>query len=84
MEEFEMKIGVKVMLKPEVLDTQGRAVAENLERQGRHLNQCRIGKFIELDVPSNNREDAIKQAKEMAEYVLHNPLIENYAIEVIE
>ncbi|HEX4924586.1 MAG TPA: phosphoribosylformylglycinamidine synthase subunit PurS [Bdellovibrionales bacterium] len=79
-----MKIGVKVMLKPEVLDIQGRAVAENLERQGRHLNQCRVGKFIELDVPSNSRDEALKQAREMADYVLHNPLIENYTLEVIE
>jgi phosphoribosylformylglycinamidine synthase PurS subunit len=84
MEEFTVKIGVKVMLKPEVLDIQGRAVAENLERQGRHLEDCRIGKFIELNVASNNKEEALRQAKEMAEYVLHNPLIENFTLEVIE
>ncbi len=79
-----MKIGVKVMLRPEVLDIQGRAVAENLERQGRKLSQCRVGKFIELEVPSSNRDEALKQAREMADYVLHNPLIENYTLEVIE
>lgn len=79
-----MKIGVKVMLKPEVLDIQGRAVAENFERQGRKLSQCRVGKFIELEVPSNSRDEALKQAREMADYVLHNPLIENYTLEVIE
>jgi len=79
-----MKIGVKIMLKPEVLDIQGRAVAENLERQGRHLDQCRVGKFIELEVPSKDRNEALKQAREMADYVLHNPLIENYTLEVIE
>lgn len=79
-----MKIGVKVMLRPEVLDIQGRAVAENLERQGRKLSHCRVGKFIELEVPSSNRDEALKQAREMADYVLHNPLIENYTLEVME
>jgi phosphoribosylformylglycinamidine synthase len=79
-----MKIGVKVMLKPEVLDIQGRAVAENLERQGRKLRDCRVGKFIELTVPSNNKDEALRQAREMAEFVLHNPLIENFTLEVLE
>jgi phosphoribosylformylglycinamidine synthase subunit PurS len=84
MEERTMKIGVKVMLRPEVLDIQGRAVAENLERQGRKLSQCRVGKFIELEVPATNRDEALKQAREMADHVLHNPLIENYTLEVME
>jgi len=79
-----MKIGVKVMLRPEVLDIQGRAVAENLTRHGKRLESCRVGKFIELEVPGNTRDEAMKQAKEIADHVLHNPLIENYTIEVIE
>ncbi len=79
-----MKIGVKVMLRPEVLDIQGRAVAENLERQGRPLSECRVGKFIELEVPANTKDQALKEAREIADYVLHNPLIESYTLEVLE
>ena len=62
---------------------QGRAVAENLERQGRNLSQCRVGKFIALEFPTSDKNDAMKQAKEMAEFVLHNPLIESFTLEVL-
>lgn len=76
-----MKVGVKVMLKPEVLDPQGRAVQDVLERMKHPVKECRIGKYIELEVPASNFKEASILAKEMATQVLHNPLIERFEIE---
>jgi phosphoribosylformylglycinamidine synthase len=76
-----MKIGVRVMLKKEVLDVEGRAVADTLKREGTAVQDCRVGKYIILDLPAENFEDAKKKASEIAAHVLHNPLIESYTLE---
>lgn len=76
-----MKIGVKVMPRREVLDTQGRAVENTLRQNGKKLNACQVGRYVVLDLPDQDEAQAMKSAKEMAEFVLHNPLIETYELE---
>jgi phosphoribosylformylglycinamidine synthase len=83
MGERIMKIAVKILPREVVLDTQGRAVENSLRHHGHELTSCRVGKYVVLDVPAENPDDALKLAKEMAESVLHNPLIENYELEVL-
>lgn len=78
-----MKIGVKILPRKEVLDTQGRAVQRTLQQNGKALNTCRVGKYIQLDVDAKDQEQALAQAKEIAEFVLYNPLIETYELEVL-
>jgi phosphoribosylformylglycinamidine synthase PurS subunit len=76
-----MKIGVRVMPKAEVLDSQGRAVEHTLKSAGLNLTACQVGKYIVLDLPENTTEAALKKAKEMADFVLCNPLIETFELE---
>jgi len=78
-----MKIGVRIMPRNEVLDSQGRAVERTLKQHGKEISQVRVGKFIELDIATSDKEVALKQAKDLAEFVLYNPLIENYELEVL-
>jgi phosphoribosylformylglycinamidine synthase PurS subunit len=78
-----MKIGVKVMPRKEVLDTQGRAVENTLRQNGRKLTTCQVGRYVVLDLPEADKALAMAQAKEMAESVLHNPLIESFELEVL-
>jgi phosphoribosylformylglycinamidine synthase PurS subunit len=78
-----MKIGVKVMPRKEVLDTQGRAVERTLKTQGKSLNHCRVGKFIELEIAETDKDKALAKAREICEYVLYNPLIETFELEVL-
>lgn len=78
-----IKIGVKVMPREVILDTQGRAVEQILKQQKMHVGQCRVGRFVELDFPTESREHALKEAKIIAEKVLYNPLIETFEIAVI-
>lgn len=76
-----MKIGVKVMPRREVLDTQGRAVENTLRQNGKKLNACQVGRYVVLDLPGEDETAAMASAKDMADFVLHNPLIETYELE---
>ena len=77
------KIIVEVMLKPEILDPQGQAVASALPRLGFDFaKSVRQGKRFEIEVdgePTNAQLDEIKKA---AEVLLSNPVIENYTVRV--
>lgn len=78
-----MKIGVKILPKNEVLDTQGRAVEQTLRSHQRPVEQCRVGKYVQLDIGESDEKKALAKAKEIAEFVLYNPLIETYELEVV-
>ena len=79
-----MKVGVKVLPRPEVLDSQGRAVERVLNQNGKEVQSCRVGKYIQLEVNAKSVEQARAQVKEIAEFVLYNPLIETYELEIHE
>ena len=78
-----MKIGVRVMPRTEVLDSQGRAVESTLKHHGKELESVRVGKFIELDVVADSKERALEEAQQITEMVLYNPLIETNELEVL-
>lgn len=74
------KIGVRVMPREVILDTQGRAVEQSLKLEGYHPVRVRVGKFIELEI--DGPEEKIREtADKIAKSVLHNPLIETYTLE---
>ncbi len=80
-----MKIAVNVHLKKGVLDPQGKAVLHALETLGfKDVKDVRVGKQIILEIDTQDKEKAIKEAEEMAKELLANPVIENYEIEVKE
>ncbi len=79
-----MKIGVKILPKNEVLDTQGRAVEGTLKAHGRSVGQCRVGKYVQLDIEARDEAQALSKAREIAEFVLYNPLIETFELEVVK
>ena len=71
-------VHVYVTLKPSLLDSAGRTVAQALQKLGyNEVEQVRIGKMIELQV------DVYSEArvKEMCDKLLANPVIEDYRIE---
>ncbi len=79
-----MKIGVKILPKSEVLDSQGRAVESMLKNNGRAVHQCRVGKYVQLEVTEANESKALALAREITEFVLYNPLIETFELEVLK
>jgi phosphoribosylformylglycinamidine synthase len=78
-----MKIVVNIQLKEGVLDPQGKAVHHALLALGfNEVENVRVGKQIVLDVEGDDKEEAIKKAKEMCEELLANTVIETYEIEL--
>lgn len=76
----EFSFAVTVMPRPEVLDTQGRAVEETLQREGEPVLKCRVGRFVELRLKAATVKDAEGRAKAIAESLLANPLIETFVV----
>ncbi len=80
-----MKAVVNVYLKEGVLDPQGKATRHALESLGfKGINEVRIGKQIVIDLDAKNKEEALKELKEMSETLLANTVIEDYDIEIKE
>ncbi len=77
------RVVVNVMLKPEILDPQGKAVHGALPRLGLEgISDVRQGKRFELEVEGELTAERRAQLDEIAEKLLSNPVIEDYTIEV--
>lgn len=76
------RVVVDVMLKPEILDPQGQAVANALPRLGvSDVSSVRIGRRIEIEFTG---EPDLDRAREIADKLLANPVIENFSITLDE
>ena len=80
------RVVVDVMLKPEILDPQGQAVQRALPRLGFDgITDVRQGKRFELTVDGEVTEEILAQARNAAETLLSNPVIEDVVnVEVVE
>ncbi len=78
-----MKAKVHVFLKPGVLDVQGKAIEGALHTLGfSDVEGVRVGKTIEMDLKSADRGAAEEEARQMAEQLLANTVIESYRVEI--
>lgn len=76
------KVAVDVMLKPEILDPQGQAILRALPGLGfDQVTAVRQGKHFEVDIDA---ADAPTQVEKIAATLLANPVIEDFAIRVID
>ncbi len=74
---------VTVMLKPGVLDPQGRAIGHALGTMGfEGVGEVRAGKIIELELAASTEAEARTQAEDMARRLLANTVIERFHVEV--
>lgn len=74
-------VRVLVTLKPSLLDSAGRTVAQSLVKLDfDEVEQVRIGKLITLSLKSYDEA----RVKAMCDRLLANPVIEDYKIEVVE
>ena len=77
------RVVVDVMLKPEILDPQGKAIAGALPRLGfEGVTSVRQGKRFELEFDGEVTPDRLAEVEEAARTLLSNPVIEDYAVHV--
>lgn len=78
-----MTVLVKVMLKPGVLDPQGKAIADALHRLGYGaVSDVRAGKLFRIEVETDDPKAAREVGSQMAEKLLANPVIEDYELDL--
>ncbi len=79
------KAEIHVTLKRTVNDPQGLAIRGGLHSLGYEgVEAVRAGKFIEVWLEAESAEEAQRQADEMSDQLLANPVIEDYVISVAE
>ncbi len=77
------KAEVDIMLREAILDVQGKTVQHALHSIGYGMAaHVRIGKHITLEIDVDTREEAERVAREMAERVLSNPVMEDFELTV--
>ena len=78
-----VRVVVDVMLKPEILDPQGKAVAQALPRLGFDgISSVRQGKRFELEIEGEVTEERLTSIRRAAETLLSNPVIEDFTVHV--
>ncbi len=75
---------IKVMPKSGVLDPQGKVVTNSLETLGfKGVSDTRLGKYIEIKLQGDNREEAKKDVDAMCQKLLANTVIESYEFDIV-
>lgn len=79
------RVVVDVMPKPEILDPQGKAVQGALPRLGfSGVVDVRQGKRFEIEFDGEVTAERLEEVNRMAETLLSNPVIEDFAVSVVE
>jgi phosphoribosylformylglycinamidine synthase subunit PurS len=77
------RVVVDVMLKPEILDPQGKAVHGALPRLGfEGVVDVRQGKRFELELDGELTEERLHEVRRIAGTLLSNPVIEDFEVHV--
>ena len=75
------RVVVDVMLKPEILDPQGHAIAGACSRLGfEGVEQVRQGKRFEVEVEGEVDEAKLADVRRLAETLLANTVIEDFEV----
>lgn len=71
---------VFVTLKKSILDPQGKAVEQGIHSLGfESVSNVRIGKYIEMDIDSDLKEEAENMTKQISEKLLANLVMESFS-----
>ena len=68
--------------KPGILDPQGQAVESSLRHLGFDVAETRVGRLVDVELATDDQEQALAELAQMCERLLTNPLIESYSIEL--
>tara|TARA_B110000971_G_C19947920_1_gene471912 strand:+ start:308 stop:547 length:240 start_codon:yes stop_codon:yes gene_type:complete len=79
-----LKFSIKVTLKKDVLDPQGKVVQQTLQNMGMDtLKSLRQGKYFEIEINENIEINAKNKIENMCKKLLVNLIIEDFEISKI-
>jgi phosphoribosylformylglycinamidine synthase len=71
---------VNVTLKKSILDPQGKAVEQGIHSLGfESVSNVRIGKYIEMDIETDVKEEAERMTKQISQQLLANLVMESFS-----
>lgn len=71
---------ITITLRKSILDPQGKAVHHALESLGMTtVKELRIGKFVEMKIDTQSKEEAEKTTSESCKKLLANPVMEDFS-----
>ena len=74
---------IHITLKKDVLDPQGKVIANSLSNLGfEGIQSVRQGKYIEIMLDGNDKNSATIKLNDMCEKLLANLVIEDYSVEI--
>ena len=74
---------IHITLKKDVLDPQGKVIANSLSNLGfEGIQSVRQVKYIEIMLVGNDKNSATTKLNEMCEKLLANLVIEDYTVEI--
>jgi phosphoribosylformylglycinamidine synthase len=74
---------IHITLKKDVLDPQGKVIANSLSDLGfEGIKSVRQGKYIEIILDGDNKDAAASKLNQMCEKLLANLVIEDYSVEI--
>ena len=74
---------IHITLKKDVLDPQGKVIANSLSDLGfESIQSVRQGKYIEIILDGDNKDAAANKLNQMCEKLLANLVIEDYSVEI--
>ena len=65
-----------------ILDPQGQAVESSLRHLGFDIAEARVGRLVDVELATDDLEQALAALAQMCVRLLANPLIESYSIEL--
>jgi len=78
-----MLANIHITLKKDVLDPQGKVIANSLSDLGfEGIQSVRQGKYIEIILDGDNKDAAASKLNQMCEKLLANLVIEDYSVEI--
>lgn len=81
----KFKSEIKITLRSGILDVQGKAVEHALHSlEYNEIEGVRIGKFVELEIDAENKDEAYKRVENACKQLIANPIIEDFEINLTE
>ena len=77
-----MKATVLIRPKEGILDPQGEAVVEALQHLGFAVSGARVGRLVDVQVDTDDPDEARAALDKMSHERLANPLIESFTIDL--
>ncbi len=76
-----MQVEVRIFLKEGVLDPELKALEKSLDSLGfKSIKKIALSKSVFLELATTDKKQALEEAKQMAERLLANLVIENYEV----